>query len=86
MVRIYKKVKTGLELLTFFTTRQWIFENKNYLGLWKAMGGEDRKRFLQDFDVAEPEEYVTRIVLGARQYCMKEPLTSIPKCRIQHFL
>lgn len=27
--------------------------------------------------------YIKKTILGARQYCMKEPLSSIPKARLQ---
>lgn len=86
MVRIYKKVAMGLELLQFFTTRQWKFNDKNYLSLWKTVNAEDRRRFPSDFSQLNTDEYLKRIVLGARQYCMKEDPKSIAKCRVQHFL
>lgn len=31
----------------------------------------------------EPEDYIKIVILGGRQYCLKEPLSSIPKARMQ---
>lgn len=28
-------------------------------------------------------DYMKRCILGGRQYCLKEPLTSLPKARMQ---
>lgn len=41
-------------------------------------------RFFVDTSYDEDEYiYLRRCVLGGRQYCMKEPLSTLPKARIQ---
>lgn len=35
---------------------------------------------MEAIDVAE---YMKRSILGGRQYCLKEPLTTLPKARMQ---
>lgn len=81
MVRIYKRIAAGLELLQFFTTRQWAFDNDRFVGLWRDMSPADRSLF--NFDMAEPKmsEYIDRSILGARQYCLKEDPATIPRQR-----
>lgn len=36
-----------------------------------------------DMETIDTKEYMKRSILGGRQYCLKEPLSSIPKARIQ---
>lgn len=83
MIRIQKKIHQGLELLQFFTTRQWKFANEKFLGLWDEMDETDRKNFPMDFKTLPVDKYLENSVLGCRVYCMKEPLSSLPRCRIQ---
>lgn len=37
---------------------------------------------MQTQDVA-PKDYIKTVILGGRQYCLKEPLSTIPKARMQ---
>lgn len=40
-------------------------------------------RFNMDTDPIPDLEYLKRSILGGRQYCLKEPLTTLPKARRQ---
>ncbi|KAJ8924570.1 hypothetical protein NQ315_000719 [Exocentrus adspersus] len=82
MIRIQKKIYDGLELLEFFATRNWIFKSEKYLGLNKYLTEEDKKVFvLSDFYKYPLEKYLINGLLGTRQYCLKEDLSSLPSCR-----
>lgn len=87
MVRLQWRILQGLDLLQFFTTRQWNFVCTNFYELWDNMSAEDRRRFSIDFKSIDIPTYLKICLLGARQYCMKEDLSSLPRCRIkQKFL
>lgn len=81
MIRVATKISDGLELLQFFTTRNWIFESKNFLALANDLSPIEKHSFLLDFDAMPLTDYFTLCILGARQYVMKENLSSIPRCR-----
>ncbi|XP_012281888.1 putative fatty acyl-CoA reductase CG5065 [Orussus abietinus] len=81
MVRIQKRISDGLEVLQYFTTREWVFHNTNLLILWGEMNPRDKKIFPIDFLVIDEVEYMKKVILGARQYCMKEDLSTLPKAR-----
>ncbi|XP_076230862.1 putative fatty acyl-CoA reductase CG5065 [Calliopsis andreniformis] len=81
MVRIQKRISDGLEVLQYFTTREWIFHNTNLLIMWGEMSPEDKQVFSLDFLRIDDMEYMKRCILGARQYCMKENLSTLPKAR-----
>ncbi|KAF7381034.1 hypothetical protein HZH68_015909 [Vespula germanica] len=82
MVRIQKRISDGLDLLQYFTTREWIFHNTNLLILWGDMSPKDKELFQLDTANVDVLNYIKFIILGARQYCMKEDLSSLPRARI----
>lgn len=43
MVRVQKRIATGLEVLQFFTTRAWDFKSNNFRELLKLLTPEDKK-------------------------------------------
>lgn len=36
-----------------------------------------------DIEDTDTNDYLKQIILGGRQYCMKEPLSTLPKARMQ---
>lgn len=83
MCRVQQKVSDGLDLLQFFTTRAWDFKSNNFVSLPNGLTPEDKKRFIIDLSEMEPRDYMFKCILGGRQYCLKEPLSTIPKARMQ---
>jgi fatty acyl-CoA reductase len=41
----------------------------------------DNKIYFMNCEDADDDEFILNAVLGARQYCLKEPLSSLPRCR-----
>lgn len=83
MCHVQTMVTQGLDLLQFFTTRQWNFKSQQYQAIANNLTPEDNEIFDMDVDKIDTKEYLRRIMLGGRQYCLKEPLSSLPKARIQ---
>ncbi|XP_017018975.1 putative fatty acyl-CoA reductase CG5065 isoform X1 [Drosophila kikkawai] len=83
MIRVQTKIAVGLEVLQFFTTRNWDFKSTHFEQIYKELGAADRKIFRINTDDVDDYEYMKGSILGGRQYVMKEPLTSLPKSRIQ---
>ncbi|XP_076664256.1 putative fatty acyl-CoA reductase CG5065 [Andrena cerasifolii] len=81
MVRIQRRISDGLEVLQYFTTREWVFHNTNLLIMWGELSPKDKEIFPIDFLVIDDVQYIKRCILGARQYCMKENLSTLPKAR-----
>lgn len=80
MVRIQKKVFNGLELLHFFSTRDWIFKSEKFLSIADHLTEEDKQLFPMA-KLVPVKEYMLNTILGVRQYCLKEDLSSLPSCR-----
>ncbi|XP_032590859.1 putative fatty acyl-CoA reductase CG5065 isoform X1 [Drosophila grimshawi] len=83
MVRVQTKISVGLEVLQFFTTRNWDFKSTHFEQIYNDITEEDRKIFKINTNDVDDYEYMKISILGGRQYVLKEPLTSLPKSRIQ---
>ncbi|XP_053995401.1 putative fatty acyl-CoA reductase CG5065 [Hylaeus anthracinus] len=81
MVRIQNRISVGLEVLQYFTTREWVFYNYKTLALWNNLSPRDKELFSLDFLAIDEAEYLKNTILGSRQYCMKEDLSTLPKAR-----
>ncbi|XP_067215894.1 putative fatty acyl-CoA reductase CG8306 [Linepithema humile] len=82
MVRIQKRISVGLEVLQYFTTREWVFHNRKILTMFDELLPADKKRFRTYVEAnVDKMEYLKNVVLGTRQYCMKEDLSSLPRAR-----
>ncbi|KAK7788972.1 hypothetical protein R5R35_013984 [Gryllus longicercus] len=81
MVRLQRRVRVGLELLQYFTTRQWRFATARARSLEARLGPRERRLLrlsVRDLDV---EAALRAMLLGTRQFCFKEPLSSLPRAR-----
>lgn len=81
MIRVQNKIHDGLEVLQYFTTHKWIFKNDRFLDVRDTMTPEEKRMFSIDFNAVEDKDYIKICMLGARQYCVKEPLENLPKAR-----
>ncbi|XP_069683853.1 putative fatty acyl-CoA reductase CG5065 [Periplaneta americana] len=81
MVRLQNRISVGLEVLQYFTMRQWQFSNEKFLAIEKSLCDDDRKIFYITNVDQDIDKYMTAALLGARVYCMKEPLSSLPRAR-----
>lgn len=81
MVRVQKRIAVGMEVLQYFTMRGWNFKIENTKALVPSMNEKDQKKFyIQNVEI-DVEKYMIQVMLGARQYCMKEPLTNLNRAR-----
>ncbi|XP_050457641.1 putative fatty acyl-CoA reductase CG5065 [Cataglyphis hispanica] len=83
MVRMQNQILKRLTVLQYFTTRQWKLCNKNIIALHNGMSSTDKKIFPTVIYKSEiiSRSYFKHIILGMRQYCMKEDLSTLPKAR-----
>jgi alcohol-forming fatty acyl-CoA reductase len=108
MRRVQQKISQGLDVIQYFTMREWIFDSTQYQRVFHELSDDDKKckwfnhnhngfalinylffdySFFMDTRIIPEEEeveYLKNSILGGRQYCLKEPLSSIPRARI-HF-
>uniref|UniRef100_A0A1L8D6G7 Fatty acyl-CoA reductase n=1 Tax=Plutella xylostella TaxID=51655 RepID=A0A1L8D6G7_PLUXY len=81
MVKIQKKVSMGLDVLQYYTTKEWDFKNDNFLALRKKVSKEDDEVFYTDIKQINWDLYIRDYIKGAREFCCKEPPATLPQAR-----
>ncbi|XP_048004127.1 putative fatty acyl-CoA reductase CG5065 [Leguminivora glycinivorella] len=81
MVQIQKRISYGLEVLQYYTTKEWHFKNDNFVALRKVISKEDDETFYTDIKMINWSSYIRDYIYGARQYCCKEDPSSLPQAR-----
>ncbi|CAH1381636.1 unnamed protein product, partial [Tenebrio molitor] len=49
-VKYYRRLNKMMDLISYFLTRSWSFEQDNVSELWEQMGKEDKKMFKFDME------------------------------------
>lgn len=86
MVHVQNKISQGLEVLQFFTMRNWMFTSQKFKDLNKTLSKDEYKMFFIDTEAIPKEfedDFIRNCMLGGRQYIVKEPLSTIPRARVQ---
>lgn len=83
MVRVQKRIFVGMHVLQYFTTRKWRFNNQKTIELTNKLNEKEQKIFYISNVKPDKMKYLVETLLGARQYVMKEPLSTLPKARMQ---
>lgn len=81
MIRVQNRVNTGLELLQYYTMKEWIFRNDNLRDLHHRLCPSDREKFFMDTKLISWSEYLLAYILGTRQYYLKDDLSTLPRAR-----
>ncbi|KAM3963004.1 putative fatty acyl-CoA reductase CG5065 [Aphomia sociella] len=84
MVRIQNRISVGLEVLQYFTTREWWFDTHNFKSLASTLNQADFQEFPMDLSIIEDEPYIESCMIGGKLYCLKEKLENLPKARLQN--
>ncbi|XP_046419390.1 fatty acyl-CoA reductase wat-like isoform X1 [Neodiprion fabricii] len=85
--RIYKLVNQIYEafnVLEYFTTQQWDFDNQNVQELWKQLGPEDKRTFPFSMQAVDWDEYFIGMVKGLRKYILNEPDGNEERAKRRH--
>lgn len=79
--RLYSKVESAVNVLEYFTTRQWYFKCSNVIDLRKLMNEKEQKMFFFDVREIDWDEYWCTYVKGCRKFVLKEDESSLPEAR-----
>jgi fatty acyl-CoA reductase len=81
MVKIQRRIQGGLDILQYYTTKQWVFRNDCLKALPQSLTEEDRQTFYTDIKMVDWDGYLKNYVLGTRHYLLKEDPATLPKAR-----
>lgn len=83
MVRVQKKLATGMDVLKFFAMNDWNFKSDNFQNLVKIQSPEEYKMFMIDTENGgEVYSYLKKCLIGGREYCGRDPMSTLPKAKI----
>lgn len=81
MVKLQKRIQNGLEVLQYYTTKPWTFQNKKLYQIVGGLGSQDKEIFYTDLEKTNHDEYMLNYIIGARKYCDKDELDTLPQAR-----
>ncbi|CAH1110198.1 unnamed protein product [Psylliodes chrysocephalus] len=81
MVNLQKRLDHGLKVLQYYTTRPWFFHNDKFANLFDTLNERDKEIFYSNRKPINHNEYFLNYVLGARKYCVKEEIDTVPHAR-----
>lgn len=83
MVHVQKKIAVGMDVLKFFTMSNWNFKSDNFVDLVKQQSKEEYHMFPIDTkNAGDTLTYLRNSLIGGRQYCARDPLSTVPKAKI----
>ncbi|XP_017779308.1 PREDICTED: putative fatty acyl-CoA reductase CG5065 [Nicrophorus vespilloides] len=83
MIRVQKKIKVGLEVLSYFTLHEWNFKNPWSVALIKRIVNEDEAKIFYTTNVTfDIDMFFEVMIVGTRKYCLKEDLATLKYSRI----
>ncbi|KAF5291781.1 hypothetical protein FQA39_LY14269 [Lamprigera yunnana] len=81
----YRKISKFLNAVVYFTTRQWIFYDKNTQKLWGSLNETDRATYPFDVNAIDWKEFFYPFTVGMRTYLLREPPEITPEDRSRRY-
>lgn len=81
MIKIQKRVNYGLEVLQYYTTKEWFFKNDYFRSLPSLVSNADNETFYTDVHAINWNSFLRNYIKGAREYCCKEDPATLPQAR-----
>lgn len=72
-----------MDVLNYFTTKEWKFTNDTFKGVMNKLSPEDRENFACDVAQIEWDHYFRTYMRGIRIYLIKDPLDTLPQARVK---
>uniref|UniRef100_A0A2H1WN57 SFRICE_018853 n=1 Tax=Spodoptera frugiperda TaxID=7108 RepID=A0A2H1WN57_SPOFR len=81
MIKIQKRINYGLEVLQYYTTKEWHFTNDYFVSLQNRISERDNEVFYTNMKEMDWSQYIRNYIKGAREYCCKEDPSTLPAAR-----
>ncbi|CAG9794397.1 unnamed protein product [Diatraea saccharalis] len=79
--KAYTKISKFSDVLSYFSTQQWKFYNKNVQELYEELCDADKQIFDFNMSSLDWNDYFYSYVRGIRIYLLKDPLETVPSGR-----
>ncbi|XP_044737512.1 putative fatty acyl-CoA reductase CG5065 [Chrysoperla carnea] len=81
LLRLHRKIYVANMALYYFISNQWQFRNDNFMELQTKILDCDLKDWDYDFSTEDINKYFFNCLIGAKQYLLKEDLSTLPAAR-----
>lgn len=78
LIDAYRKVHKLAEVLSYFSTRNWIMPNDNVQKLWSILNDHDKQSFYFNLENINWKEYFRNHISGIKQYVLSEDMEALP--------
>ncbi|KAF4518170.1 hypothetical protein B566_EDAN007861 [Ephemera danica] len=86
MMKMYAKIDKFNDLMSYFTTRQWNFTDRNVRTLYQALSPEDRALFPFDLSTISWAPYIHNYMAGIRLHLLHEKPDNLKAARSKFFM
>ncbi|KAF5291770.1 hypothetical protein FQA39_LY14258 [Lamprigera yunnana] len=76
-----QKIGKLLNVLSYFSIRDWSFHDTNTRKLWNGLNKTDQSLYLFDVDMIDWNSYFKDFAIGGRKYLIKENINTIPEAK-----
>ncbi|XP_026322634.1 fatty acyl-CoA reductase 1-like, partial [Hyposmocoma kahamanoa] len=85
LIKIQRRIYIANLALQYYVTKQWTFENKNFIHLRSKIKEEDKKDFYYDIENIDKYQYFINSCIGGRRYLLKEADEDLPKAKAHRY-
>ncbi|XP_003745037.1 fatty acyl-CoA reductase 1 [Galendromus occidentalis] len=79
--KLYQRLSASMDLLEFFATNEWVFDNTNTQNLFAGLHKSDKDEFNFDVRTIDWPSYVHTYCSGIRRYLLKEDSSNLEQAR-----
>lgn len=79
MQKQYAKIHKMLDVLSYFMTNVWKFEDTNTQSLWKSLSEIDQEKFYFDPKTINWDDYIKANAIGTGLYILKDTYETMPE-------
>ncbi|KAG5873648.1 hypothetical protein JTB14_001483 [Gonioctena quinquepunctata] len=83
MSKVYTKVHKFISVLSYFSTKSWIFRSENIRKLCIKMSDEDNELFFSDMEKLDWDEFFQHYLRGVRVYLLNDPMDTLDEALIR---
>ncbi|XP_023160221.1 fatty acyl-CoA reductase wat-like [Drosophila hydei] len=83
LLNTYKKIHKFMNVISYFSTRDWDFRINNIQSLWSRMSNVDKDEFFFDMQQLDWDFFLQQYFRGIRKYLLKDPLETMPKALVK---
>lgn len=81
LLKIYKKIDKVIDILKYYSNKEWTFTNNRVLELWETLNSQDKELFNFDIYQLSWDYFSQAHCLGLRVYLVKDDIHTLPEAR-----